>query len=1288
MPPRLHPKFVITNKQFPLRAIYRRHLLPPALSPRLELLTALLDLALELGHLLQALLLLLLVLLLLLRLLADPLALQLLRPAGGNVARSVVGEEVLEHNLNHPAGGIVDDHDARHRRLELVAEGDQLHLLVDLGNELHRAGEGQGRDTDNAVEHALVLTKTLAERTSLVVNGESADLLDELEQVNSAVEQAGGELGLEVNVTRATTYMLGEWNSRLESVAEAGNVNQSNDVNGELPQNRTNDVKVENVGLRTLLGQALDNAGARDGQEADAHQDTADGVLAVTELDTLEVQHTQTVGTNETVEGENLVGLNRCNKCAAALADNVRDSNHVTQLASEGSGNGGVTKLQGGRLIVAQLVLHHAGRHLVGEASGVRSSLGLTSSLRVVVVEELLSSGGSDSFDGADAVGLEPLLGGDVLLLRFPLNSLVEVGVARTGRVQVGNHDGNGGCWLVESLHQVDLLLVNLLHLGVAGVLGDASEVLLSAVEQSDTNVSLLEGADVVGSVTSHQSVVTHVSEANEDVFLLLRRDTRINPGVTENLLPADLVLELGKGVAGNTEVVVLDNLGIQGLSGIDRDDNLLVNTTPDELVATLVVFRGVKNQDVTVNDLDVSGDVHGGKGVISGNHDNAVAALVEHLHSLLGIVLQGAGQNEESSKRESSLDVLSLQVVDLAAPELIVHGKLLVGESKDARATTGEVLVGLFVVGRDSRQSLHDGFGSALDTDKGAANPVAELVCTVDSRNSTLSLESGGELEAALDLNGSANASGGSRGRLAREGIVSSESPAERCQSSLLHRVTNNLALVKLDECVGGSKNKGGIQTNLVDRRHLRVGTIGLTRSVCTAGLAQSQTSNALNNQVLAGKGTGLVEAGNVDATSEGNAERLGAENGVLGQGCQARVDGKTEFHGQLGRNDTGDDQDAVKQKLGALAVLLDTLVPDIPRGSDRENEEEQDEEQGLDIVGRHTLGRVDHGADQAALGSLESGLLNDSHGTVVRRRRDTGGQLGFLLVRVAVSNLQDLGATPEEGVLVETLGLESGVGGAELDRVLQKRSALSGKHGLVHNGSSLDEQHIAGDTAVLLGASNGDEITGQELVAHDLGPLAQAVDVDIVRLDAHSAELVEGALALPDDGALEGDQHEESEERVVPVLVKHPETNTEDLEDEEGRDGVLLEELGEGGNRDIEGVGAVVLLDPLQLVLGCNALGLLVASDLGLRLGIDVVGEGSEGLVLGVVDEASLLEMERGVDLATDLCNIRSLAAKELSAVGATSGPAYLVANDLADVGRAGVGYGDDLDQLGLVN
>ncbi|GKT85998.1 hypothetical protein Ct61P_03848 [Colletotrichum tofieldiae] len=1243
MPPPLHPKFAITIKQVPLRKynlgvlliVYRRHLLPPALSPRLELLTALLDLALELGHLLQALLLLLLILLLLLRLLADPLALQLLGSAGGNVARAVVGEEVLEHNLNHPAGGIVDDHDARHRRLELVAEGDQLHLLVDLGNELHRAGEGQSRDTDNAVKHALVLTKTLAERTSLVVDGESADLLDELEQVNSAVEQAGGELGLEVNVTRATTYMLGEWNSRLESVAEAGNVNQSNDVNGELPQNRTNDVEVENVGLRTLLGQALDNAGARDGQEADAHQDTADGVLAVTELDTLEVQHTQTVGANETVEGENLVGLNRCNKCATALADNVRDSNHVTQLASEGSGNGGVAKLQGGRLIVAQLVLHHAGRHLVGEASRVSSSLGLTSSLRIVVVEKLLSSG-----EVTVSMALMPL--------------------ALSHSSGVGNHDGNGGRWLVESLHQVDLLLVNLLHLGVAGVLGDASEVLLSAVEQSDTNVSLLESADVVGSVTSHQSVITHVSEANEDVFLLLRRDTRINPGVTENLLPADLVLELGKGVAGNTEVVVLDNLGIQGLSGIDRDDNLLVNTTPDQLVATLIVFRGVKNQDVTVDDLDVSGDVHGGKGVISGNHDNAVAALVEHLHSLLGIVLQGAGQNEESSKRES----------------------------KDARATTGEVLVGLFVVGRDSRQSLHDGFGSALDTDKGAANPVAELVCTVDSRNSTLSLESRGELEAALDLNGSANAGGGSRGRLARESIVSSESPAERCQSSLLHRVTNNLALVKLDECVGGGKNKGGIQTNLADRRHLRVGTIGLTRSVCTAGLAQSQTSNALNNQVLAGKGTGLVEAGNVDATSEGNAERLGAENGVLGQGCQTRVDGKTEFHGQLGRNDTGDDQDAVEQKLGALAVLLDTLVPDIPRGSDRENEEEQDEEQGLDVVGRYTLGRVDHGADQAALGSLESGLLNDSHGAVVGRRRDTRGQLGFLLVRVAVSNLQDLGATPEEGVLVETLRLESGVGGAELDRVLQKRSALSGKHGLVHNGSALDEQHIAGDTAVLLGASNGDEITGQELVAHDLGPLAQAVDVDIVRLDAHSAELVEGALALPDDGALEGDQHEESEERIVPVLVKHPETNTEDLEDEEGRDGVLLEELGEGGNRDIEGVGAVVLLDPLQLVLGCNALGLLVASDLGLRLGIDVVGEGSEGLVLGVVDEASLLEMERSVDLATDLCDIRSLAAKELSAVGATSDPAYLVANDLADVGRASVGYGDDLDQLGLVN
>jgi hypothetical protein len=50
-------------------------------------------------------------------------------------------------------------------------------------------------------------------------------------------------------------------------------------------------------------------------------------------------------------------------------------------------------------------------------------------------------------------------------------------------------------------------------------------------------------------------------------------------------------------------------------------------------------------------------------------------------------------------------------------------------------------------------------------------------------------------------------------------------------------------------------------------------------------------------------------------------------------------------------------------------------------------------------------------------------------------------------------------------------------------------------------------------------------------------------------------------------------------------------------------------------------------------------QAAGLLEGTDQGLRVDIDVEGESGEGLGAGVIEEATLLEEERGVGLATDL-------------------------------------------------
>jgi len=355
---------------------------------------------------------------------------------------------------------------------------------------------------------------------------------------------------------------------------------------------------------------------------------------------------------------------------------------------------------------------------------------------------------------------------------------------------------------------------------------------------------------------------------------------------------------------------------------------------------------------------------------------------------------------------------------------------------------------------------------------------------------------------------------------------------------------------------------------------------------------VSKSQTSNTLDNEIFTSQGTGLVKASHINTTGEWNSERFSTENSQLSQSCQAGVDGKTKLHGKLRRNDTGNDQDTVEHELRALAILANTLIPNIPSGSNGEDQKEQNEEESLGVVGRDSLSGVDHSSNQVTLGSLETSLHDDGHSAVIRRRWNTGGKLGLLLVRVSVGDLENLGTTPQESVLIKTFSVQRSIGGSKLDGVLEERSTLAREHGLVDNGSTFDEKHITCDTTVLLGAANGDQVAGEEVVTLNLSPPTQTENPHIVGLDAHATELIEGALTLPDDSTLENDEHEESKERIVPVLIEHPKSNTEDLEDEEWCNGVLLEQFGKGRNGDIESVGAIVLLNARQLGLGLDTL------------------------------------------------------------------------------------------------
>ena len=89
--------------------------------------------------------------------------------------------------------------------------------------------------------------------------------------------------------------------SRSKLVAVTGDIDESDNMNGELSQNRSYDIKVEDVRLRTFLGETFNRLGSGDGQEADAHEHSANCDLTVAKLDTFEIQNTETVGADQAV---------------------------------------------------------------------------------------------------------------------------------------------------------------------------------------------------------------------------------------------------------------------------------------------------------------------------------------------------------------------------------------------------------------------------------------------------------------------------------------------------------------------------------------------------------------------------------------------------------------------------------------------------------------------------------------------------------------------------------------------------------------------------------------------------------------------------------------------------------------------------------------------------------------------------------------------------------------------------------------------------------------------------
>ena len=175
--------------------------------------------------------------------------------------------------------------------------------------------------------------------------------------------------------------------------------------------------------------------------------------------------------------------------------------------------------------------------------------------------------------------------------------------------------------WLVESSGNSALLLVNLFHSFELLVLGNGFQIIHRTVEKSDTDMGSFERSDVVGTVTSHKSSVSEILESVQDKLLLRGRDSGIDPSVFDKLKPRRSFLELFESNSSDTNVVVFKDLLVEWLGGVDGYDLGLIDVSPNELIGGGTLLE-IQNHDLSVDNFDVSRNVHSSKRVVSGDHD------------------------------------------------------------------------------------------------------------------------------------------------------------------------------------------------------------------------------------------------------------------------------------------------------------------------------------------------------------------------------------------------------------------------------------------------------------------------------------------------------------------------------------------------------------------------------------------------------------------------------------------------------------------------------------------
>ena len=168
---------------------------------------------------------------------------------------------MLQYDFDDVATHKVNDHETCNDQLELRAEGHQLQLFVDLRDEFRRARESYTRYEDKTPIHATVLADTFSEWTTLIVDSEGGDLLDELKQVDCAVEEGRFKFAFEVDLLGA----------RLDTSDIVGEVDERDNMDGKLAEDRPDDVRIEDVRLGAFFREAFNGLGDISRRSYDMH---------------------------------------------------------------------------------------------------------------------------------------------------------------------------------------------------------------------------------------------------------------------------------------------------------------------------------------------------------------------------------------------------------------------------------------------------------------------------------------------------------------------------------------------------------------------------------------------------------------------------------------------------------------------------------------------------------------------------------------------------------------------------------------------------------------------------------------------------------------------------------------------------------------------------------------------------------------------------------------------------------------------------------------------------------